>query len=343
MVLATSFGVPCGTTASSISVQNLTYDVFCSGTAALPDGRALVVGGTTDYTENFKGDARASFFDPATGKFVQSQSMVDGRWYATATTLGDGRVMAFSGYKLNGAVNNTVEIYDVVSEAGWSVPKTAPFVPPLYPRMAVLPNGKVFYTGHGSGTSNSSAWIFDPTAQTWTASVPTTRDRKYGSVVLLPLLPPAYTPKIMALGGGPNPASRSTEIIDPSAASPAWTPGPDMSTGRIQMNAVLLPDGTVLAEGGSLNNESPDAPGKKADLYDPVSNTLRPAGTAAYSRLYHSIGLLLPDATVVSMGSNPGQRGKYQPAMEIYTPPYLFDANDRLITTGRPAISALNP
>src|SRR5215469_5813689 len=37
---------PTGTQENSISVQNVTYDVFCSGTAVLPDGRPLIVGGT---------------------------------------------------------------------------------------------------------------------------------------------------------------------------------------------------------------------------------------------------------------------------------------------------------
>ena len=161
--------------------------------------------------------------------------------------------------------------------------------------------------------------------------------------MILPLLPPAYTPKVMTFGGGANPATATTEIIDLSAASPAWTPGPDMSTGRIQMDAVLLPDGTVLALNGSVNNESPNGPGKMADLYDPVTNTFRPAGTASYSRLYHSNALLLPDARVVSMGSHPGSRGRYQAAVEIYTPAYLFDENDHLITTGRPSITAVTP
>src|SRR5262245_17910305 len=41
---------PSGSNESSISVQNLTYDVFCSGTAALFDGRSLIVGGTSDYS-----------------------------------------------------------------------------------------------------------------------------------------------------------------------------------------------------------------------------------------------------------------------------------------------------
>src|SRR5207245_6745136 len=118
--------------------------------------------------------------------------------------------------------------------------------------------------------------------------------------------------------------------------------GPNMSTGRIEMNAVMLPNGKVLAEGGSGNNGSPDTPGKTADLYDPVGNTMGSAGTAAYSRLYHSTALLLPDATVLSTGSNPGNRGSYEPAIEIYTPSYLYDTNDHLISTNRPQISGLS-
>ena len=331
---------PTGTTQSSVTIQELTYDVFCSGTSALPDGRALIVGGTSDYS--FTGENRASIFDPASGAYVQSQSMANGRWYASTTALGDGRIMTFSGLSSTGGTNNTVEIYDLTNAgAGWNAPTTAPFSPPLYPREFLLPNGKVFYTGHGSGTSSSSGWIFDPVAGSWTGSAPTTRDRSYGSAIILPLLPPAYTPRVMALGGG-SPATSSTETIDLSVTTPAWTAGPSMSTGRIQMNAVLLPDGTVLALGGSVNNESPDVPGRAADLYHPSTGTFSSAGTASYSRLYHSTALLLPDARVMSIGSNPGNRGSYQPAIEIYSPAYLFDSSDRRITAGRPAITGIS-
>ena len=96
---------PTGTDESSITVQNVPYDVFCSGTAVLPDGRPLVIGGTSSYA--FTGDNRASIFDPATEDFVQSQNMVDGRWYGTATALGDGRIMAFSGLRLRRAASTT--------------------------------------------------------------------------------------------------------------------------------------------------------------------------------------------------------------------------------------------
>ena len=186
----------------------------------------------------------------------------------------------------------------------------------------MLPNGSVFYTGQGFGAPNANSYFFDPSTGNWTASAATTMDRENGSSVLLPMRPPSYTPKIMNFGGG-NPATNSTEIIDLSLATPAWTPGPNMSTGRIQMSAVILPNGKVLAEGGSVNNEASDTPGKTADLYDPATNTMSSGGTAAYSRLYHSTALLLPDARVISMGSNPPNRGSYEPAIEIYTPPYL--------------------
>jgi fibronectin type 3 domain-containing protein len=315
--------------------------VFCSGVAQLPDGRELIVGGTSDYS--FAGENRASFFDSVTGAWAQSQNMAFGRWYATATTLADGRVLALGGYNTTNSITRGVEIYDLdQAGTGWSTTAGAPFTPPLYPRVFVLPGGDVFFNGQGSTARTPNGWIYDPAARTWTVSTATTMERVYGSSVLLPLLPPAYTPRVMNFGGG-NPATSSTEIMDLSVTPPVWTAAASMSTGRIQMNAVLLPNGQVLAEGGSVNNEAPNGPGKSADLYDPVANTMKPGGTAAYSRLYHSVAILLPDATVVSMGSNPPNRGTYEAAIEIYTPPYLFDATDHLITTNRPAITGITP
>src|SRR6266480_6097819 len=95
---------PSGTNESSISVQNLTYDVFCSGTAALFDGRSLIVGGTAVASVyNTEGENRASIFNPVTNQYVQCQNMVDGRWYGTATELADGRIMAMAGKTQTGS------------------------------------------------------------------------------------------------------------------------------------------------------------------------------------------------------------------------------------------------
>jgi hypothetical protein len=289
--------------------------------------------GTLKY-DPFQGDPRTAAYDPSTGNFVQLQSMAHGRWYPTATTLSDGSVMVFSGLDENSATNTTVEIYKVGS--GWSQPIGAGWTPPLYPRMHLLPNGNVFYSG-----STTSSAIFNPVTQNWTTGVANTNfsgTRTYGTSVLLPLTPANnYDPRIIIMGGG-NPATNTTEIIDLGASNPKWVNGPPMSQPRIEMDAVILPNGKVLAVNGSANDEV--GASLNADLYDPIANTFSSAGANAYARLYHSGALLLPDATVLVLGGNPA-RGTYEPRMEIYSPAYLFNSDGSLAT--RPTITNVTP
>ena len=84
-----------------------------------------------------------------------------------------------------------------------------------------------------------------------------------------------------------------------------------MSQPRIEMNATILPNGRVLAVGGSVNDEDAATASLNADLYDPATNTFSSAGANAFPRLYHSGSLLLPDATVMLVGGNP-TRGSYE-------------------------------
>jgi PKD repeat protein len=319
--------------AVSMTTQSITWDMFCNGMVVLPDGRPFIMGGNLQY-DPFHGWQRTAAYDPATGKFVDMEDMAHGRWYPTSTELGDGRVMTFSGLDENGTTDSQVEIYKV--GVGWGAPHAAPWTPPLYPRMHVLPNGKVFY----SGLSTQSR-TFDPSNSTWSGVIATTNyggSRLYGSSVLLPLTPAnAYKPKVMIFGGG-NPSTATTEIIDLSVATPAWVFGPPMAQPRIEMNATLLPNGRVLTVGGSLNDEDTGTASLQADLYDSATNTMGSAGANAVPRLYHSVSLLLPDGRVWVAGGNP-KRGTFEPSMEIYSPPYLFNPDGSLAT--RPAITSL--
>src|SRR4029077_21216627 len=339
----------------TITTQPVRFDMFCNGMVVLPDGRPFVISGTQQY-DPFHGDPRTAAYDPASGNFVQLQSMADGRWYPTATTLRDGSVMILSGLGQDGSTNETIEIYKV--GVGWSQPyPISPFSAALYPRMHLLPNGTVFYSGPGtdSGIFNPAA-IADPNTHGWQFG-PTTNysgTRTYGSSVLLPLLPSNnYKPVVMIMGGG-NPATNTTELVDLSATNPTWVNGPLMSQPRIEMDAVILPSGKVLAVNGSTNDEDASTASLNADLYDPNTNTFSSAGKdthtpppcptpttgACYPRLYHSGALLLPDATVMVVGGNP-QRGTYVPQVEIYSPAYLFNANGTLAT--RPTITSITP
>ena len=262
--------------------------------------------------------------------------MAHGRWYPTVTTLGDGRVMTFSGLTETGSTNATVEIY--TPGVGWSPEYAAGWTPPLYPRLHLLPDGTVLYSGSGTGSR-----IFTPSTHAWSAVKASTNyagTRTYGTSVLLPLKASnGYAAKVMILGGG-NPATNTTETLDLSASPLHWQPGPPMSQPRIEMNATILPNGKVLAVGGSKNDEDTATASLNADLYDPETNTFASAGQNAYPRLYHSGSLLLPDGTVLLVGSNPS-RGSYEGHMEIYSPSYLFNADGTAAL--RPAITTVTP
>ncbi len=320
----------------AITQFSVAWDMFCNGMVLLQDGRALIDGGTIQY-DPFHGQQQVAVFDPSTNTFANVQNMAHGRWYPTVLTLGDGRVMAFSGLNETGGTNTAVEFYTAGS--GWSQEFQAPWTPDLYPRLHLLPNGAVFYSG-----AQTTSKLFDPSTQTWNTNVATTNysgTRTYGTSVLLPLTPVNnYDPKIIIMGGN-NPATNTSEIIDMGAASPAWKFGPNMSQARIEMNAVILPDGRVLAIGGSVNDEDTTTASLNGDLLGPDPNNpgsyiFSSAGANAFPRLYHSVALLLPDATVWLAGGNPN-RGSYVQQMEIYQPPYLFDSTGALAT--RPSIT----
>jgi hypothetical protein len=226
--------------AGTIATQPVAWDMFCNGMSVLPDGRVFINGGNLQY-DPFFGEPRNAVFDPVTRTFTDVESMAHGRWYPTVTTLGDGSVMSFSGLRETGGTNTAVEIYTMGS--GWSAEFPAGWTPPLYPRMHLNTDGRVFYAGSGRGSR-----FFNPTTKTWTAVIATTNyggSRPYGTSVLLPLRPSdGYHPRVIIFGGG-NPATATTEIIDLSAATPAWQFGPPMSQPRIQMNATILPNGKV--------------------------------------------------------------------------------------------------
>ena len=320
--------------AGTIVTQPVAWDMFCNGMVVLPDGRPFINGGNLQY-DPFHGELKNAVYDPATAVFTDVQSMAHGRWYPTVTTLGDGRVMTFSGLTETGRTNSTVEIYTVGS--GWSQEYPAGWTPPLYPRMHLMPNGNVFYAGSGPGSR-----VFSTTTNTWSGVVANTNypnGRTYGTSVLLPLTPAnGYRPRVMIFGGG-NPATATTEIIDLGASPMQWQYGPSMSQPRTEMNATILPNGRVLAVGGSTNDEDAATASRNADLYDPNTNSFSPAGVNAYPRLYHSGSLLLPDATVMLVGGNP-TRGSYEQHIEIYSPAYLFNPDGSAAM--RPTISSLS-
>src|SRR5438309_6394471 len=73
-----------------INVQTVPWDLFCNGLSWMPDGRALIAGGTLQYPVNghgWGGLKTTTVFDPTTEKFIQVQDMARGRWYPSILGL----------------------------------------------------------------------------------------------------------------------------------------------------------------------------------------------------------------------------------------------------------------
>jgi hypothetical protein len=118
----------------------------------------------------------------------------------------------------------------------------------------------------------------------------------------------------------------TVERIDLSTPAPRWKSMGRMNHRRVHANGVLLPDGSVLVVGGmsSYGHGADEHTAVcEAEMYDPATNTWTRMAAQQKPRLYHSTALLLPDARVISLGSNPRSK-TIEKSIEVFSPPYLF-------------------
>jgi FtsP/CotA-like multicopper oxidase with cupredoxin domain len=299
----------------------ISYDTFCCGQAALPDGNLVAAGGTKQYDTPFEGLPNTAVFDAGGEHWVNVADMADGRWYPTLVSLGDGTVIAFSGLNTAGGLNDVPEVFDPATRT-WS-PTPALRIPgyPLYPHLFLLRDGRLFFTGASLGNTTLGGQLLDlgSGAHTSVPGLSLAGNRDQAASVLLP---PVQDQKVMVMGGlGTAGATADADIVDLSAAHPAYTPTAPMNHGRTRLNAVILPDRTIFVSGGGSQSES--QPVLESEIYDPAMGTWTGTATATVPRLYHSVALLLPDGRVATAGSNP-DRGDDELRIEIYHPPYLF-------------------
>jgi hypothetical protein len=100
-----------------------------------------------------------------------------------------------------------------------------------------------------------------------------------------------------------------------------------MAMRRMHLCATLLPDRTVLINGGSMMEESNADATLDAEIYHPDAGggpgAWAMAAASRVPRLYHSVALLVPDGKVVTAGSNPARKTE-ELRIEVFWPPYLF-------------------
>ena len=95
----------------------------------------------------------------------------------------------------------------------------------------------------------------------------------------------------------------SVWVMDISGPTPVFTQTGSLAPDRIWSNLTVLPDGRVMVSGGSRSITSSPASNNTVAIWDPSTGLWTSTGAnAAVPRLYHSTAILLPDATVLSLG-----------------------------------------
>jgi hypothetical protein len=313
-------------------------NIFCAGLAALPNGHMLVAGGHADPNGHV-GTTNTNLFDPIWQKWSQAGTMTYPRWYPTVTALPDGRMLVTAG-EMNGDRDDAVipEVYDPATDS-WTSLEGASLSLPYYPRMFVLPDGRVLAAGTAEDPIPTQ--VLDVDAQTWTMVDPTPTDG--GSSVM-------YLPGMVLKAGtsaDSDPpyfsSAATTYVLDMHQSQPAWRQSADMAFPRTYLNLTLLPDGTVLATGGGTTTDPGDLPNAvyAAEIWSRSTETWATMASMQTPRLYHSTALLLPDARVLVMGGGRfgGAPETDQYSAEIFTPPYLFRGLRPTLTSAPLAIT----
>jgi hypothetical protein len=305
------------------SVPKAAYNIFCSGHSFLPDGTLLVTGGH-DGSSGY-GFPYASIYNPSSNSWTQIPNMQDARWYPTNTTLANGDVLVVAGSITPDTTSTLPQIWHPATNS-WINLTSAQLAQPLYPMMFLAPNGQVFNAGPDQtsrylNTSGTGAW-------TTVGSLNYNGERDYGSAVI-------YDGKVLIAGGDgatTGPATNTAEVIDLNASSPSWSFTGSLAFARRQFDLTLLPDGKVLATGGSggFGFDNASKPVYASEMWDPATGQWTTMAGISVYRGYHSTALLLPDGRVVSAGGE--QTGA---SAEIYSPPYLFNG-------ARPTISSVS-
>jgi hypothetical protein len=350
---------------NAITPNNVPFpvNIFCSGVVELPNGRIMASGGHNDAygAGSNAGITNVLEYIPYSNTWTQAKPMNYARWYPSDVELPNGNIIVASGENSNATrLVFQMEEYNYTNNT-WSVlPYTAntSSATNFYPHLILLPTGNIFMAG-----MSQSNLMFNPSTNTWSTSPanPSAWLRVYGGDVLLPGLE-----RVLAVGGRQQndqtgSATNSISWIDFSQSTPAWVDGcgtlgsssptgciPESSGGpqamdaiRENVNLILLPDGTVMAEGGGQGGGKYSNPVYYPDDFNPTTNTWASRTTGDWAsqkvqRTYHSTAVLLPDGRVVSAGSDYGSDPE---SLEVFSPPYLFNGTRPTITS---APSTLN-
>lgn len=241
-------------------------------------------------------------------------SMSVARHNATATRLGDGRVLVAGGSSF-GSVDagnvyfQSAELFDPATGTFSLV--AAPMTAKRWLHAAVmLTNGKVLVVG--GRQSPFTAELFDPQSATWKATPGLAHERWAATLTLLP------SGRALLAGGNVDEPAVGAELFDPTLGT--WSDTAPMITPRRSHTATLLLDGRVLVTGGQLHD---DKITPSAELFEPATGTWSAAAPLLTARTRHTASRLDDGTVLVVGGSTPteitAEVERYDPTKDTWT------------------------
>ncbi len=229
----------------------------------LANGRVLVTGGKA--TNEFAPIASAEIFDPVSGQWTATASLLSARFEHTATLLPNGEVLVVGGEDpAHGPALRSTELYDPASGT-WTFSTNLAAGRATHTATA-LKDGRVLVAGGWNiigpnGGDPVMAEIYDPTNGTWTTTGALSGSR-YGHAAIR-----LTDGRVMVVGGNSLNGGISiatAEIYDPATGT--WSSTGAMHYGRFHPAATLLADGKVFVTGGECWDDL-----VSAEIYDPVT------------------------------------------------------------------------
>lgn len=336
-----------GTNSHQTLPNTVGVDSFCSGALLMPStGEVIMTGGDARPQGTKNGGIKNVLkYNTSSRGLSSASSMSFARWYPTTITLSNGEILAVGGKDLAKNPVVTPEIYNPSTNRWRSLfgAQTSGYGF-WYPRMWVLPNGRVFSISKAAPPSTAIRMYYMNT--TGSGSISDTgrtlfNFQKFNSATAV-----MYRPgKILLVAGTGSNSSRAM-TIDVTGTSPVVRniAAPSLSTGRRWADSVVLPDGKVMLVGGSaqtiFNNEQSESQldnvSYRPEIWDPSTERWTTMERHNRARLYHSTALLLRDGRVfVGGGGSPGPQNNTN--AEIFSPPYLFNSNS--VLAPRPQIT----
>jgi len=274
----------------------------------LPSGKVLLAGGEKLFNTAM---TESELYDPVTGQFQVTGSLVVAREGHTATLLQDGRVLIAGGMRSQDAGLNWVtladaEIYDPVTGT-FSLTGSLNDARSGH-TATLLPSGKVLITGGFTAQPSyflASAELYDPATGVFKRTGSMSVQRSWSAATLL------LDGNVLITD------EQAPELYDPVTGTFTLT-GSTMFR-RQGRTASLLRDGTVLLVGGF---SATGAAGIQTELYDPVNHIFTAGPNLNFPRVLHT-ATSFPDGRVAIIGGADSTDGLHLALVnyaEIYGP-----------------------